>query len=120
LFSGCAAILEKTLFYSEGWNYVHTDSQGLMTVNSPMIFTSKEYAKSEVFKAAENYCTINRKKMIPVEFTWNPPVDNPNYLSTRSLLGSASLSFRAIKPNDPNISNPKMEPIYSRETESYR
>jgi uncharacterized protein YcfL len=54
--TGCA-IIENSLFYSN-FSFVYETSypKGTMTVNSPRIYHSREQAKADIFKAAENYC----------------------------------------------------------------
>ena len=118
LLSGCA-ILENELLYKD-FSFVYETSypKGTMTVSSPRIYTSSENAKTEVFRAAESHCKSTGKVMIPIRFTWLPPIENSDSSMYRHM-GAATLMFREMKPSDPEIKNPRLGPVNQPQTESF-
>jgi hypothetical protein len=115
--TGCG-VLENAILYNDfQFMYETSYPKGTMTVQTPRIFTSKEYAKSEVFRAAENYCKSRGHVMIPIRFQWLPPIENTS--SMGNYMAAASLMFRSMSPSDPEIKNPRTGPVNQPEYETF-
>ena len=115
--SGCGVVENAILYKDFQFMYETSYPKGTMTVQTPRIFTSKEYAKSEVFRAAENYCKSHGHRMIPIRFQWLPPIENTTSLG--NYMGGASFMFRSMSPSDPEIKNPRTGPVNQPEIETF-
>ena len=101
--AGCA-IVENSFMYGDlKFLYENDYPEGTMSVSRSTHYGNTEYEKEYLAKAAESWCKVRGKVMVPISVRSLPAHgDQPSH---------TTFMFRAMDANDPTIGNPDVSPV---------